>query len=204
MAGVKGQVQQRGVERRRAIVDAAIELFSSNGFRGTGIAAVAAKAGLTPSGVLHHFGSKEGLLQAVVEERDARAWEPLAAFWRTRGLDAIRRGYDWLGRFIEGDRELAALHTVLIAENLRESDPLQDFFRRRARTVRAGTRRMLARAKEDGEVRADVDVAAVADEIIAFQEGAQLVWLQDPERISIARLYERYFKDLTDRLREAR
>jgi AcrR family transcriptional regulator len=201
MAGVKGQVQERGVARRQAIVDAAIELFSERGVRGTSIATIAARAGITASGLLHHFGSKEGLLQAVIEERDARAGEPLAAFMRERGLDAIRRGLVWLGQDIESKRELASLHTVLLAENLGERDPLHAFFKRRARAVRSLTRRLLERAKRDGELRADVDVAAVADEMFAFQEGAQLAWLQDPGRISLARLYERYVDALVERLK---
>ncbi|WP_031112422.1 helix-turn-helix domain-containing protein, partial [Streptomyces sp. NRRL S-146] len=68
MAGVKGQVQKRGVERRRAMVDAAIELFARQGVRGTGVAAVAERAGATPSALIHHFGSKDGLVRAVLEE----------------------------------------------------------------------------------------------------------------------------------------
>lgn len=200
MAGVKGQIQQRGVERRRAIIEAAMELFSERGFRGTGVAAVAERAGISASGVLHHFGTKEGLLQAVVEERDARAGEPLVGFWRERSLDAIRRGYVWLARAIEAEPELAALHTVLLAENFGPDDPLHDFFTRRARIVRKATRRMLEEARGAGKVARDVDAAAAADEIIAFQEGAQLVWLQDPDRLSLVRLYEGYFDALVERL----
>lgn len=200
MAGVKGQVQQRGVERRRAIVEAAMELFGERGFRGTGIAAVAERAGLTPSGVLHHFGTKEGLLQAVVEERDARAGEPLMATLGERTLDAIRRGYVELARTIEADRELAALHTVLLAENLGAADPLHAFFTRRARVLRRTTSRMLAEARDAGEVRSDVDPDAVAAEIVAFMEGAQLTWLGDPERISLVALYESYVDGLVERL----
>jgi AcrR family transcriptional regulator len=200
MAGVKGQVQQRGVERRKAILDAAIELFSAHGYRGTGIAAIAERAGITPSGVLHHFGSKEGLLRAVVEERDAREEERLAGFWRQRGLDAIRNAYIKLAQDIEAERDLSLLYTVLLAENLSDGAPLNDFFKQRTRSVRAATRVFLEHAKQTGEIRADTDVRAISHELVAFLEGAQLTWLQDTQRLSLTALYTSYIDGLVARL----
>jgi AcrR family transcriptional regulator len=201
MAGVKGQVQQRGVERRKAILEAAVELFSTYGYRGTGIAGIAEKAGITPSGVLHHFGSKVGLLRAVVEERDVRESERMAESFQQPGLEAIRSAYMKLARDNEADRELTALYAVLLTENLTPGEPLNEFFLRRSRGVRKSTRLFLEGAQAAGEIRADVDVRAVADEIIAFMEGAQLVWLQDPDRQSLVRLYKTYVDGLIERLR---
>jgi AcrR family transcriptional regulator len=200
MAGVKGQVQQRGVARRKAILDAAIELFSAHGYRGTGIAAIAERVGITPSGVLHHFGSKEGLLRAVVEERDAREEERLAGFWHQRGLDAIIGASRKLAHDIGSERDLALLYTVLLSENLTEGAPLHDFFKQRTRGIRAGMRNVLEFARQTGEIREDTDVRRTADEIIAFLEGAQLTWLQDPQRLSLVALYESYLDGLVERL----
>ncbi|MEV0680900.1 helix-turn-helix domain-containing protein [Actinosynnema sp. NPDC050436] len=55
------------------LVDAAIELFGQQGYAATGVAAIATRAGVTPSAVIHHFGSKENLLRAVLDEFDVRA-----------------------------------------------------------------------------------------------------------------------------------
>ena len=46
------------------IRQAAIELFPVDGIDGTTIRAVAAAASVSPALVLHHFGSKQGLLDA--------------------------------------------------------------------------------------------------------------------------------------------
>jgi len=64
--------QPRGDRRRQQILDAAVELFAAKGYRGTGVAALAERVGMTATGMLYYFGSKERLLQEVVAERDRR------------------------------------------------------------------------------------------------------------------------------------
>ncbi len=43
----------------------ALELFAQDGAAGTSVRAIAAKAEVSPALILHHFGSKDGLRQAV-------------------------------------------------------------------------------------------------------------------------------------------
>ena len=59
-----------GEESRAKAVAVATELFATSGYKGTSVAQVAAKTGLSQSGLLHHFPSKAALLAAVLEERD--------------------------------------------------------------------------------------------------------------------------------------
>jgi AcrR family transcriptional regulator len=49
------------------IRDAAMMLFGAEGVAGTSLRAVARAAGVSPGLVVHHFGSKEGLIRAVDE-----------------------------------------------------------------------------------------------------------------------------------------
>ncbi|MEU3447646.1 helix-turn-helix domain-containing protein [Streptomyces thermolilacinus] len=202
MAGVKGQVQRRGVERRRAMVDAAIALFAQNGVRGTGVAAVAERAGVTASALIHHFGSKEGLLRAVLEEADRRALERLSATPAAR--PTVREAFDWLVRDVEhtaaAGRELAALHTTLTAENLEPGAALHTWFRDRNRALRARLAEVLRRAVADGAARADLPVETLAAEAAAFLEGVHLLWLLDPERVDPAAVSRGYFDALAARV----
>lgn len=75
--------------RRDRIIDAAMELFSEHGYRGTSITRIEQAAGLSPGagGIYHHFPSKEALLTAGVERQLSR----LAA------LRDIRRLFAGLG-----------------------------------------------------------------------------------------------------------
>lgn len=57
-----------GTESTRAmVVDVAREAFARSGYEGASLRAVAREAGVDPSTVVHFFGSKQGLFQAVVE-----------------------------------------------------------------------------------------------------------------------------------------
>ena len=51
----------------RAILDAALRLFSENGFDGVSMRAVAQEAGVSKSNIYHHFESKEALYLAILK-----------------------------------------------------------------------------------------------------------------------------------------
>src|SRR5215210_7391715 len=57
---------------RARIRDAAMELFGAEGVAATSLRAVARAAGVSPGLIVHHFGSKEGLIRAVDEAVLAR------------------------------------------------------------------------------------------------------------------------------------
>ena len=61
--------RQRLAGRPEIILDAADALLLRNGARGLTIDAVAAEAGLSKGGVLHHFGSKDALVAALVARK---------------------------------------------------------------------------------------------------------------------------------------
>ncbi|MGH3840868.1 MAG: TetR/AcrR family transcriptional regulator [Pseudonocardiaceae bacterium] len=62
------------VTTRDRIIDAAMELFSEHGYRGTSITRIEQAAGLSPGagGIYHHFPSKEALLTAGVQRQLSR------------------------------------------------------------------------------------------------------------------------------------
>lgn len=57
---------------RAAVMAGAEELFAERGYHGTSIAAVAAASDISDGLILYHFGSKDGLYQAVLEEVSRR------------------------------------------------------------------------------------------------------------------------------------
>lgn len=94
--------QQRSLETKNKILNAAEELFSLHGFYGTSLRDISALSGVRMSLCYYHFGSKEDVLQAVVDRRaDAHQQallEPLNAYKEQFGdqpipVDALIEAY---------------------------------------------------------------------------------------------------------------
>ncbi len=66
--GASDQQSVRGEETRARILKAGLRLFALHGYHGTGIRSLAAEAGANVAAVNYHFGSKQGLLDAVVDD----------------------------------------------------------------------------------------------------------------------------------------
>jgi AcrR family transcriptional regulator len=57
---------KKSEKSRHAILEAALDLFSSQGYRGTSIRDVAERAGVSTGNVYHHFADKETIFQTVL------------------------------------------------------------------------------------------------------------------------------------------
>jgi AcrR family transcriptional regulator len=200
----KGQRQARGLLRRAQILDAALALFAQHGYRGTSVAAVAAAVGLTEQGVLHHFPSKEALVQAVLVHRDAlepEAQEHVAE--PGGGVGSLLRIPE-LAQVLLDNPALMRFDAVVEGESIAEGGVVREHVRDRLRAVRAGLAALLAEGVRRGELRDDLDVELVATEMVAFMDGVQTQWVLDPERIDLTASYERYFQALVEALRPPR
>jgi AcrR family transcriptional regulator len=185
--------QTRGDARRQQILDAAVELFGSMGYRGTGVAALAERVGMTAPGMLYYFGSKERLLQEVVAERDRADSLP-------EGPPASLRDLRDLGRHNMRTAALTRLFVVLGAESLDPGDPLHHFFVERYETARTLVVTILDADIAAGRVRPEVDVNQVATEMIAMLMGLEIQWLADPKRVDLGVAVESYVDRLVAEL----
>lgn len=183
-SGLKKSISAKGKARRELIVDAATRLVARNGSRGTNLAEIAAEAGVSQSGLLYHYTTKEALLNAVLDRRDDAEDEIL---WHDTDaglgiLDVIAHNVTrW-----SSHSHTVGMHTVLVVENLGDDGALHPRLARRYHLTVDRVSSVLAAAQDRGEVRADVDTRLKAIEIIAFINGLETAWLLDPE-IPVAR-----------------
>jgi AcrR family transcriptional regulator len=81
MGGVVGQVtvtpNRRGVKSRALVLDAAERIMAADGFEAATIARVVEEAGVPLSSVYHYYGSKDGVLLAVMERGAQRFFTDL-------------------------------------------------------------------------------------------------------------------------------
>ncbi len=102
-----GQRQAAADETRARILAAARELLvSSAGFAGFSMEAVARQADVARMTVYHQFGSKVGLLEALMDDLAARGQMDrlAAAFHQPEALDALDMFIAAFGRFWSSDR----------------------------------------------------------------------------------------------------
>ncbi len=77
--GEHSRAAQAARATRNALVAVARELFASRGFAATSLEDLTARAGVTKGALYHHFGSKEGLFRAVLEQIEADVLEAVGA-----------------------------------------------------------------------------------------------------------------------------
>jgi len=68
-------MRRKSAETRQQIIDAAYTLFYQSGFMRTGVDAIANAAGITKRTLYQHFGSKDELIEAVLEYQHEIALE---------------------------------------------------------------------------------------------------------------------------------
>ncbi|ART68964.1 TetR family transcriptional regulator [Mycobacterium dioxanotrophicus] len=164
----------KGEDRKQRILSVAEKLLARNGWRNTSLAQIAKEAGVTPAGLLHHFESKEQLLNAVL---DARDYDDDIHADRSGDLaEEITR----VAERFERAPELVGTFTVLLVENIQPDAPLHDRLLKRQQDARAIVADILRRGQDSGRYRTDFDAANKAVEILAFVNGMETSWLLDP------------------------
>jgi AcrR family transcriptional regulator len=195
MRVVNRRVNRRGVATRQALIDAAIELWSATGWRGTGIIPVAERAGVTNATLLHHFGTKENFLLQVLAELDRRTLERWESDDSPTGLEYIRQVLDEAGSSPDHPG-LWKLHLMLQAENLDPDGPAYEYYVLRHHYIHNAFADAVRTGKEHGDIHQDANPDLVAAQILAFLTGMWLHVVHGPKNVDATDVFD----DFTDRL----
>jgi len=181
------------------VLGSALKAFGLHGYQGSSLAKIAADAGLTTAGLLHHYPSKEELLTAVLVERDRidGARFRLGGFTGLESLDRLVQ----LVRSNAASPGLVQAFTVLMGESVSDGHPARNWFRERYPRRRANLASALQAGIEAGEIRPDIDCESLAAEIIAMIDGLQVQWLLDPEHIDMVAIFSHYIQGVRESAR---
>ncbi|MBK7820792.1 MAG: TetR/AcrR family transcriptional regulator [Tessaracoccus sp.] len=161
---------------RLDVLDAALGLVAAHGLDAATLQLIADEVGRSKAGLLHHFGSRDALLLAIVEHRDAvnhRSFPVEPGFAGSTKLVAHNAT-------VPG---LIALFAVMSALAAADPEPTsrRDYFVARYARTRAGFVRQVEAAQQAGTARADLPAEQVATLIVATMDGLQIQWLLDPD-----------------------
>jgi AcrR family transcriptional regulator len=161
--------------RRREILEAGVEVFATGGYRSSSVREIAERVGMSQSGLLHHFSSKEELLAEILAVRDEASRSRTAV----SGGSATLRGVLDLVAYNTGVPGLVRLHAVLSAEATTPEHPAFRYFRDRYEQTVDMLARAFAETKAEGLAPATLDPVLEARSLAALMDGLQVQWLLD-------------------------
>ncbi len=161
---------------RLAVLDAALGLVAAHGFHAATLQQIADEVGRSKAGLLHHFGSRDALLLAIVEHRDSVNHDSFPTEPALADLPKLVSH----NATVPG---LIALFTVMSALAAADPEPTsrRDYFVARYAGIRAVYAHEVAAAQRAGTMRSDLLPEQVATLIAATLDGLQIQWLLDPD-----------------------
>ncbi|WP_205696537.1 TetR/AcrR family transcriptional regulator [Conexibacter sp. SYSU D00693] len=177
--GRRTQEERRTASARR-LAQAAVELFAERGYDATSMGAIAQRAGYSRTLVNARYGSKEALLEALLQrELEDRLVAPAA-----EGADGLGRALLPIDRVValldEDEQLLRALLTVMF-EAIGPAPALRPHVVGWLTRLREATTVALAAGVRDGSVRADADRAAAVEELATASIGMVFRWLLEAD-----------------------
>jgi AcrR family transcriptional regulator len=109
---------RRGHRSREAVLDAAERLMAEHGYGAATVAALVKEAGIPASSVYHYFGSKEGVLLAVMERGAERFFAALPDLDRRLGSqqEHLRRLVETVAATLDDHPDFLRLLVVMAAQ----------------------------------------------------------------------------------------
>jgi TetR/AcrR family transcriptional regulator, cholesterol catabolism regulator len=168
-----------GVESRRKIVLAALELFVRNGYHGTSIADIMKKVGLTKGSLYAHYKSKGEILLQILESFKVRYIDGMIRFANEGegdALDKLHRCISFSAQFASEHENLCVFLTFLTTELSADVDfePMlkavyRDFQRFISGIIRQGI--------NQGVVKKEIDPDLTALTFMALHDGVLHQWV---------------------------
>jgi len=184
--------QQQGEQSRELILDATERLMATRGYAATSINDIRKACGLPPSSIYWHFGSKEGVLAAVMERGADRFFAAIPTSEDVGGQLAV------LSTLQAQHPDFLRLFYMLSLE--RGTDPAVAAVIRRVRDTairrfRDAIGRLLPTGvPQDKTERVVTELASVA---VALSDGVFFAEHLEPDCTDVARMYRRLYQTMT-------
>jgi AcrR family transcriptional regulator len=181
-------------QRRAQILRAALACFARQGYHATSMDDVVRESGLSVGAIYSYFPSKEDLFLALCDDRANQTLAYLNDLFRRPGpmADKTREAVDYFFQLLSDDAlSLARMNLEFMSVAI-NSERLRERQERRCESVRQFLRWLLTEAQQHDEVRADVDVEAAAELMMALNEGLFLLSVVGLRKVGLDALKPAY------------
>lgn len=171
----------KSAQRSSDILDAAATVFATHGYHGGSLRDIARQLDVSLTSIVHHFGTKYELLEAVLERADrttpGNEEFDFDAACAERGVASatLERVQSSLER-----PELLRLFAILAAESSAPTHPAHDWFVARYRRKATELSAAFVHDQTLGRVSPHRDPHTLSRLLIGTWDGIQLQWLIDP------------------------
>ncbi|WP_329045546.1 TetR/AcrR family transcriptional regulator [Amycolatopsis sp. NBC_01488] len=184
----------KGRIRREDIITAAAAAYGELGYHGSSLREIAKRVGISHAGLLYYFPTKEALLAAVLERRDAEDSER-EQLTVPPGLEVLRH-FVALAEHNVRHPGIVDLYSRLAAEAVSPDHPAHEYFVRHYRAARDGVHESFAVLAARGELRDGVDPGLATLTFIALMDGLQVQWLTVPGDVDLVGSLRFYLQNL--------
>ncbi|MBX8620392.1 TetR family transcriptional regulator C-terminal domain-containing protein, partial [Pseudomonas cichorii] len=91
--------------------------------------------------------------------------------------------------------------SILNAESLLDSHPAWEWFQTRYQRIYERLLGQFTALVESGEVRKDVDLPALIQQILAMMDGLQIQWLRFPDQVDLVKSFDAYIAQVDQAIR---
>jgi AcrR family transcriptional regulator len=161
----------KGEQTRRQILDAAADVFAERGYWGASLNQLIGRHKITKGSFYFYFGSKEALALAVFKDLQERTVARLMARAKAAPTALVQMRSMFIERARLNSTEPSVKAIPKLCHDLMNHPELGAEMSSANRLPVLITRDLLSQAQADGEVRADVDVDAVAEAIVGAVMG---------------------------------
>lgn len=183
------KTKEEAEKTRRAILDAALQEFSLNGYNRTRLEDVAHRAGVTRGAIYWHFDNKQMLYTTLVrechEEVEQRFFQAIhdgdsAETW-------IRTLAEILVQTMETNSRFRAVHEVTLFKTEFSEDVQHVLEEQREMTHHfvGVSRKLIQKGIDCGELIPSLDADRMAWALINLLQGVFLSWLWDPDAFEL-------------------
>lgn len=173
---------ERSDESERRLLDATARVVAEQGVSAATFDAIGRSAGYSRGLATQKFGSKQGLIEALISDLHEQQEETLAAhhFGERPGLEALLEYVDLYLRHLGGSPASRA-YFMLLASAVADASDLRAAFERSHERVKGRLVSLIRRGQAGGSVRPELDPDSAALMVGSLLLGVSVQWLVDPQ-----------------------